>query len=270
MTTGLNLLLQKHQHYQQSLYIASDLAGLIVNGEAISTYQQKKLALIVSKNPSLQAQNKKRIVPLTALFASSPLTNKPLLLEIILASGLNPVEYFRHYCQRLLSGQLHLLLRYGVVLGGDLETSLLLFEENQPYALMIAECNKVLICKNTMYSNRFNPAFPSASTSITDSLDEVRNKFLQSNLQNNLSYWIRCLNQFYGLELEKLWRIVRESLENRLRELAYDEEIDPAVFDLQKKGLLSTAWQHPCLLVMRLHASPKEMYRQVHNPLANY
>ncbi|KTC87981.1 MULTISPECIES: IucA/IucC family protein [Legionella] len=259
----LNNLLEKHQHYQKSLFILSKLAGLTVDCDAIPAHQQKKLAIALSKNPNqILQEERQRIVPLAALFANSPISDAPLLLEIIDASQLSPESYFQHYCQKLLEGQLHLLLQYGLALSGDRHSTLVLFYENQPQALLFRELNELAIANQPCYQQPRQDAF---SAIATRELDEVCQQFIQTNLQNNLSHWIRCLSQYYDLEPLKLWQMVASTIKNNFERLA--PGLPSEVLARQYKQLMSQPWEHICFLSMKLQRKKQKIHQLIPNLL---
>ncbi|KTD22663.1 siderophore biosynthetic protein, iron repressed FrgA [Legionella lansingensis] len=268
VSSWLNALLAKHQHYHQSLFIAADLAGLRFEHEDSHYDQYKHLAVILRQNP-LEIINKgQQIVPLGALFALSPLSNLPLLTEIIGASGLLPSDYFRRYCVCVLSGQLHLMLRYGVAFEAHQQNTLLIFTDNQPSAVVIRDFGNICVCMHECYKHDLKPDFHPDSAIVTNNVTELCDKFVHGNLRSNFAYWIKCLCQHYGLNSHDLWQLVRWEIQKILTTIAPD--IDPQLFELQRHHLLSKSWQHKALLTMRLH---KERYDglsvAVTNPLSH-
>jgi siderophore synthetase component len=257
----LNDLLKKHQHYQNSLFIMDKLAALTVDCEAIPVYQQKKLAVALSENPNQNLQEEgQRIIPLAALFANSPSSEVPLLLEIIAASKLSPESYFQQYCQKLLEGQLHLLLHYGLALAGNWQTTLVLIHENQPQALVFRELNKLAIGDQLAHQQQRLGAFSSMATST---LNEVSQQFIQTNLQNNLSLWIGCLNRYYGLERVKLWQVAARTIKNNFACLT--QGIPAEVSAMQYEQLMSAPWEHICSLSMKLQRKQQKIHQLVPN-----
>ncbi|KTD33089.1 FrgA protein [Legionella nautarum] len=256
----LNQLLEKHQHYQKSLLIVEKLAELTVDGNAIPSYQQKQLAVALSENPNQKIQEGQRLVPLAALFADSPSSEAPLLLEIIAASNLCPLSYFQQYCQKLLEGQLHLLLQYGLALAGDWQTTLILIHENQPQAIVFRGFNQLAICQQPIYQQQRLGALSSMTTST---LKEVCQQFIQTNLQNNLSLWINCLSRSYGLEPLKLWQVVACTIKSNFARLTRGIPAEVSAF--QYEQLMSAPREHICFLSMKLQRKQQKIHQLVPN-----
>ncbi|WED43137.1 IucA/IucC family protein [Legionella cardiaca] len=267
LSLWLNRLLERHEYYQQQLFIAADLAGIRNNNNAASATVPKRLSIILQENPLSQLNSEQRLVPLGALFAQSPLSNKPLLIEIIEVSGLAPRDFFRNYCQCLLFGQLHLLLRYGFAFEADQQNTLIAFTNNQPSALVIRNLDNASISMHRFYEQTLKPDFHLDSTIIANSLDGLVNKFVHSNLQSNLAYWITIINSHYHFTEKTLWQLVYTVIQQALAKIAPD--IEPSLFDFYQRQLLSKPWQHKALLSMRLHKdSTGYLSSSVINPLS--
>lgn len=264
----LNQLLEQHQHYQQSLFLAEDLAGLCIQAEHTSAAQEKQPILTLRKNPGSFLRPRQKMVPLAAFFAQSPLNNLPLLIEIINSSGLNPIDYFRLYCRQVLTGQLHLLLHYGVALESHQQNTLVIFTNNKPEALVMREQVKPLICVNAFYQHVVKPVFHPDSTITTDNLPIICQQFTEGNLQNNLVYWLRYLNHYYSLPTEKLWRVIYSELQTALKNLAHG--IEPDLFKQQSHHLLAEPWQYQCSLSMRLNNRSSRLSQFIANPLHDF
>ncbi|NSL18073.1 siderophore biosynthesis protein [Tatlockia micdadei] len=253
----LNNLLQKH-HDCRNLYIGRDLAGLSVMDKSIPARLQKQLAVTLHENPTQRLSQRQRIIPLTALFANSPISDRPLLLEIIQASGLNPESYFHQYCQMLLESQLFLLFHCGIALATSPQGLLILFDDNKPTALLLRKLEDIYICTQPAYPEHAAPCTPA-------NLSQIRYQFIQTNLQNNLSFWISCLNRYYGISPKKLWRIVANTIEINLAQVA--PVINPQVFAWQYSQLMLAPWQYVCALTMKLHRSQRRIHRLIPNLL---
>ena len=72
----INSLLTQSDHYQNTLFLANELAGLNVNSPAIPKYCHKELSVNLLQHPVNLIGSEQKIVPLTSLFANSPLSKK--------------------------------------------------------------------------------------------------------------------------------------------------------------------------------------------------
>ncbi|BCA96944.1 siderophore biosynthesis protein [Legionella antarctica] len=266
MVDWINSLLTKSDHYQNTLFLAHDLARLRVNSSSVSNYFQKELSVNLLQHPSSVIKAEQKIVPLMSLFANSPLSNKPLLVEIIMESGLTPINYFSQYCHTVLLGQLHLLLKYGVSLKAKPHNTLIIFSDHRPQGLILQSLEKIKVDYSPSFEESKKPDLPATSSIKSTSLDAIRTVFTHGTLQNNLGHWINCLKQQYSLGANQLWHIVYDVMQTVLNDLSM--EIHPRLFCWQKHQLLHDIWQHQCLLTMRLKGDlSKDIYRAKLNPL---
>ncbi|KTC76884.1 IucA/IucC family protein [Legionella brunensis] len=261
----IHRLLETHENYQQRLFIVANLAYLSAKMETAPTTATKQLAILLQANPAVKLHQAQQILPLSSLFAPSPLSNKTLLIEIINASGLSPIAYFKNYCQCVLSGQLHLLLRYGVAFAVHQSNTLIAFQDNQPRALILRDIDHLSCGQHPSYEFSFEPDFQSNSKVMTENLAELCNKFVHSNIQSNLAYWISHLSHHYGLNTSELWQLVRIELQQLLAHNS--REVDSQLFNFYQHQLFSQPWHHVSLLSMYLCKGSTLLSTAIHNPL---
>lgn len=262
----INSLLIQSDHYQNTLFLAQDVAGLRVNSPAIPQYCQKELSVNLLQHPTSLINSEQKIVPLMSLFAHSPLSNKPLFIEIIQESGLTPMNYFSQYCHKVLFGQLHLLLKYGVAFEAKPHNTLIIFTDNSPQGLILQNLESTKIAYSEFFENSKKPDLPATSSIKTTNIDGLRSLFIRGTLQDNLAHWINSLKQEYPLDTQQLWHIVYDVMQTVLNELS--KEIHPHILCWQKHQLLHDTWQHQCLFTMRLQGTiNQDIYRAQPNPL---
>lgn len=269
LSSWLNGLLKKYDHYQKSLFLAHDEAGIHPETAGLSADNQKQLALIVRANPIKFINDDEQAVPLAALFSLSPLSNRPLLFDIINASQLSPKLFFSLYCKRVLEGQLHLMLGHGIAFEAHQQNTLIVFKEHRPQALIIRDLGGIYLCKSSSYQENEALNLHAASTIITNDQADLSNKFIHGNLQSNLTYWVKYLSQYYPLSAKELWRIVFDTLQNAFNTI---KDVDPDIVRWQRQRILAEAWPYKCLLTMRLIRGLKNqtINALVPNPLAQF
>lgn len=268
LSKWLNRLLENQHYYQQSFFVLKDLASLSIQGASIPAYQQKNLSLNLCENPNQGFTNNQRLVPLPALFAKSPLSAKPILIEIIEASGLDALAFFGRYCQRILTGPLDFLLRYGLSLAPEQQHSFIMFENNQPQALILATFNSLYLCESKACQARPALDFRLEGEQKTDSPAFLCQHFIQNYLQNNLARWVDCLSHFYSLEQKELWQKVQQKILECLTVRSLD--LEPERLIQYRKQLLKAPWQYPALLTQRLEGKHRNetICQPGYNPLS--
>lgn len=262
----VNSLLNRTNNYENSLFIANRLTNISLQDHNIPEHNHKKLAASFHQNPINLINKNQKLVPLTSLFANSPITNTPLLIEIIKASGLDPVSYFALYCYKILFSSVQLFLKQGLVLETQEHNMLIIFEENTPRGLILKNLTDIKISDRFFFNSVENPELPSTAPLKTINLEELRTFFIQNTLQNNIKSWINILNIQFQLPTTLLWNEVHQVLKRIFDEISND--IDPRILNWQKNQLLHEAWQHQCLFTMKLSTnSSKNVYVEKTNPL---
>lgn len=262
----INYLLTQTQNYQNSLYLLSNLGAIGVNDESIPEYLHKEFTASLHENPAHLLTSNKTLVPLASLFAITPITNSPLIIEIIQASGLNPMEYFSLYCHKIINCQLDFMLKFGVAFAASHNKSLVVFSNNKPEGIVICDIQNIKISTLEFYKDLGCPALPLDSKITTNTLEELGTYFIQGVLRNNISYWIDTLSNAYHLNSNHLWDIVKQVMQLYFNKLSND--IDPSVLNTHKQQLLHAPWQHQCTLTMHLKGNPhKDIYIKHMNPL---
>ncbi|WP_419419609.1 IucA/IucC family protein [Legionella sp. D16C41] len=269
LSKWLTALLKSHHYYDNTLFLARDIAGARLQDSASTSILSKQFAFILRESPLQWAKENQQLIPLAALFVNSPLSNQPLLLEIIQASGISPEHYFTQYCQCVLKGQLHLLMRYGVAFEAHQQNTLIVFENHQPKSLIIRDLGGIYVCQNDDFREAKNLALHPESTITTYNLTETFDKFIYSNLQSNLAYWINCLCKFNNFSPATLWHIVYKILNGELEQMV--KSIKPNVLAWYRQRLLQELWPHKSLLMMRLAPSEKHnQFNSLSNPLSQF
>lgn len=245
----LNTILAKTDHYYQSLFISTRLAVVQAIHEPIM--KPGVLAADFLQNPSLLIKENQFILPLPALFTVSPLTNKPLLIEIIATSSQRPEVYFREHCYKILFSQLHLLLKHGLALDVQTKDALLIIDNYKTRALVVRQFH--------LAKNEPKELHPEKSK-------ELARVIIRTNLQNNINYWINILNQEYQLAPKLLWGIVREVISSLFA--TFSGEIDTTTLEFYRNCLLNQPWHYPSPVTTCLQGNrQRERYFQSASPL---
>ncbi len=262
----LNSLLIRTNHYENSLFLMNQLACISLQDHNISEHRNKKLTASFYQNPINLINKNQKLVPLPSLFSNSPITHKPLIIEIINESGLAPVPYFAFYCYKILLGSLHLFLKHGVVLETLEQNMLIIFEESIPRGLILKKLTDIKIDDRFFVTTKEHSELPLSTSLKTITPDELSTSFIKNILQKNIKRWVNALTAEFQLAETLLWNEVHHALNKVLAEIATD--IDPQTLSWQKKQLFQDTWQHQCVFTMKLSSNSfKSVYIQEENPL---
>lgn len=269
LSEWLTTLLERHNNFERGLFLARDLAGINVSDHSIPAHEKKHVAMLVRENPVRFANESQQIVPLAALFGLSPLSQNPLLIELIEHSTLNPEAYFSEYCHCVLAGQLYLLVRYGIALEAHQQNTLIIIQNNRPTGLVIRDLGGITLCYHHIFDLVDKPELHPESSIISTELTDLSNKFIHGNLISNLTPWVNSLHSVYGISIDSLWRQVRTVLKGLLD--CYRSEINPFIYQWAHQQFLSRPWQQKSLLAMRLNQDQDEsVFFKRENPLSTF
>ncbi len=261
----LNALLDKEGHFDNTLLIANDLAGLHAEHS-----QGKHLSVIFRQSPQDILTEDETSVPLATLFNHSPFSHKPLLVDIIDTLKLEPMRFFKDYCQMMLKGQLTLYLKFGIALEAHQQNTLIVFNEKGASKHINRDLGGVRIYRPLLQMQGYLISLEKGSLIGTDNYTEVRNKFIHTNLGSNIIPVINCLTaHFASLNKKLLYRelkgiilAIAEPLKDVIGTEQYHREINT---------ILTLPWQKKSLLRMRLEPSQGEyIYCQSENPFKRY
>ncbi len=262
----LNSLLIRDNNYDSSLFLVNRLTSISLHAHDIPEYEHKKFSASIHQNPIHLINKNQKLVPLPSLFANSPITNVPLIIEIIQESGLTPLSYFALYCRKVLFSSIQLFLKHGIVFETSVQNTSVIFEEHKPQGLILKELTDIKISDRSPLNTGENPERP-ATALKTAGMGELRASLIQNTLQQNIKRWVNTLNIQLEIPKKLLWDEVHQTLNTLFNELT--NEIEPRILQQQKDLLLHEAWLHQCLFTMELSAhSFPNFFVPEENPLA--
>lgn len=259
----LKTILSTEKHFDETLYVMYDLGGLHACHN-----EGKHLSALFRENPEASLSEGERAVVVGALFARSPITHKPLLVEIIEASKLLPFDFFNLYCERLLKGQMSLYLKYGLALESHQQNTFMVFDKaHRPTKHLNRDLGGIRIKRTLLKRQGYFLSLDSSVAIDTEEDSELRNKFIHANLQSHIGYVIDILvRHFDGVNARPLWERVRAQMEALLERLR--SQIGEKRYQQEKRALFEGSWQLKSLLRMRLEpCHGRYLYRQTSNPL---
>ena len=215
----LRSLLLHEQNYSNTLFLTPKSLTVKIESELSS---KSTLGFSIIQSPNTLINNEQKIIPLTSLFAQSPLTQQSLIDGLIQASNLNPITYFTRYCHKLLSGPLHLFLKHGLSFSTEAEQMAVIFKNHLPQGLILRDVQHISMKHYISLKNK--------KVDIPESLtnDKLRKEFIASMLQNNIYYWVEHLHREYQIERHSLWSQVKQVLDYLFLKLNKDFTLSTA------------------------------------------
>ena len=250
----INTLLKANNHYKNTVFLADEISAIGVKHDTLPDYVQNKLSASLRQNPIDFLKSHQKAVPLTSLFSNSPLSNAPLIIEIIKESGLEPLNYFANYCRTILFGALHLMLKHGVILEAQHHQILVIFTDNTPQGLIYKDLEQIVVGEHLFFNaEEQQRGLPIDTRLNTRNLNLLSTRFIQNTLQNNIKLWIEALNTAYQIPVIQLWSCVHHIIHTVLNELVQD--INHQLIVRLEQLLFNEAWQHQCSFTMRLSSN---------------
>jgi siderophore synthetase component len=210
-----------------------------------------------------------------ALYARSPVTGRPILAELVEtfarsggagSPGEAAFRFVSEYASVALPGFLTLMVKYGVGLEGHLQNSIPVFKAGRPVRLLFRDWGGARIYAERLRRRGLRVNFYPRSATLTDRLEEMRNKVFCAVFQNQLGEIILQSCKHFGLPERDLWLEIRRICDGIFDEIgAHPEHAADAAAD--REALYGAEVNHKALTTMRLDAEGGYRYAKVPNPL---
>ncbi|MBT2730593.1 IucA/IucC family protein [Bacillus sp. ISL-75] len=241
--------------------------------------KSRNLSAVIRENIETFVALDEVAIVCSSLFAQSPITEKPLLIELIEKYRdeiKEPIlrkaalQFVSEYVSIALPGFLTLMVKYGVGLEGHLQNSVMVFKEGRPVRMLFRDWGGTRIYRDRLQKHPFQVQFYPGSVTITDSLKEMHNKVFYTVFQNQCGELILQVCKHFGLGEGELWQEIHrictkvlDQLES-LPQFAKDARID-------REALYQAEVDHKALTKMRLESEGKGYsYATVPNPLYKF
>ncbi len=265
----LQNILEKEKHFAGSLNIMREQFGLHVN--IMPEDDKRHLSCLYRENARKYIANKQLGIVVAALFEISPVSQVPLIIELMqLANATDQqqaiIHYFREYTQMVLQSFLTLYLRYGIALEGHQQNTLAVFEKGKLHHLIARDFGGVRIHLPTLKASGYTLApYPNSAT-IVDQRSEARKKCLHTTYQYHLGELIHTLATHFNLDESLFWQEVAAITIAIFN--ANKQQMDPSAWQQDYDAILKNEWDFKALLRMRLaDTSHQYIYVKIPNPL---
>ncbi|WP_239134587.1 IucA/IucC family protein [Rugosimonospora africana] len=194
-------------------------------------------------------------VPATALPATSPVTGRTVLAEIVDRSGLAPLDFLAEYARVLLAPLLS-LLAVGVGLEAHLQNSIPIFRSGQPTRIAFRDLGGLRINRRRLAACGVRPRLWPGSVVAVDDHASVQAKVGYTALQAHLGEVVIRLSESHAVPEAQAWRAVRDVI----------DELTVHADPTDRAFLFAPTMPHKALVRMRLQPG-SEIYTPVPNPL---
>lgn len=284
----LEEILRREQHFSGRLEVLTEPAAAhfqsaepqtATNAQAL--HRSSELAALARSNPELDLGEGELLLPAGALTARSPLSNQPILAElldtlcaanpnaVVLSNHADAARYFTYcYANVCVPPLLTLLTRYGVALEAHGENMLLVIRAGEPQRCVIRDFGGVRIHSQRLAEQRLRIQLLAGSVIATSDDHELRRKLYFALFVNELSQLIICLSRLSGLPIAQLWQPFRAAATRTFDELATEPRTRRAAQE-DAQALLEQPWPYKAMLSMWLRGDVTDYsYLPTHNPFA--
>ncbi|MNX25318.1 Aerobactin synthase [compost metagenome] len=236
--------------------------------------KQRNLTVVWRERLAPVSENALPIVG-SALYAESPVTGKPILIELLDAfarkTGSPSLQeaagpFLSCYASLLLPGVLTLLTRYGIALEGHMQNCIPVFEDGMPVRMLFRDWGGVRIHRSRLEAAGLKADFEAHSITVTDDLTEARNKAYYTVLQSHLAEIVLQLARHTGVSERDLWPIVASLACESFARLKADPRLAAAAQE-DEAALFAETVETKALTRMRLSEDDGYHYAAVPNPL---
>lgn len=242
------------------------------------TLKLRNLSAIWREDVEAQLRPGEVAVTGSALYAESPFSGKPVVLELLEAFAASSGEadlqaaaiaFLDRYARICLSGYLTFMVRYGIALEGHLQNSVPIFADGRPVRLLFRDWGGVRIYAPRLARHGLTADLYPDSVTIALRLTEMQNKLFNTVYQNHLAELVLLLSAHAGVSEDLLWRRIHAVSSEILESLESRPEDAPAV-RADRAAMYRPMVEHKALATMRLRPDHKGYcYVSVPNPLAD-
>ncbi|RVD80442.1 uncharacterized protein DFL_008339 [Arthrobotrys flagrans] len=207
-------------------------------------------------------------LPVASLFARSPFTGNPILLDLIAELGTTPTAWLRALVEVCVPPCLIFLSRYGISLEPHPQNTVVILRKGWPCRMHVRDFGGARILPSRLAKQGFSIELDSATGLVIASSSEdegtavLRAKLFYPLFGNNLAEVIATLAKENITVEEELWGVVRSVVRQTGLYLGTKEALEDV------KALLENPWRRKCLLSMRLAgAVTDQRYVDGPNPL---
>lgn len=244
-------------------------------GDALT--RSAALSALVRENPEASSRPDEFLLPIGALWAKSPLGDRPIVAELLDevrrdSPGLSPAEagvrFMAEYARVCLPPLLTLLSRYGVALEAHGENTLLAVSGGLPRRCHLRDFGGIRIDRERLARQGLRCDLAAGSPIATANAGALRQKLYFALFVNDATTLVTCLAQVTGLPAARLWEPVRLIARATFEHL-HRTEPRPEVVRADSAALLELPWERKALLTMWLQRAVTDYtFVPATNPLA--
>ncbi|MGM7700434.1 IucA/IucC family protein [Pseudalkalibacillus sp. Hm43] len=270
-TEMMTSLMEKEVHLTNFIPL-NEVAGAAFKSD--EELKSRNLTMLMRESIEDQLQDEELAIAGPALYATSPITGKTILSELInqyaeennLTKNRAAFPFFEDYITTVIPGYLTLMVKYGIALEGHLQNSIPVFKNGRLSRFFFRDWGGSRIYRERLNHQGMDISFTPGSISVTNDVNEMHNKLYYTVFQNHLGEIIRMLVQYSGIREEEFWKRVKKVCATTLRSLAAEKGLAENISQ-DEAFLYQPIVKHKSLTKMRLENGKGYSYSEVANPL---
>ena len=257
--------------FDNKLSLLRETYGLHLKLNPSQQKHSQHLTVVFRENVNTQLAPDETCLVVAALFERSPVTDLPLLIELMTMAGVNTLnqafDYFKQYAHIIIASHLDLYLIYGIGLEGHQQNTLAVFKAGHITRFIARDFGNTDVHRPTLEKTRFSLTPYPGSSFITDNKKDVREAFLHAVYQCHLGEIVLLLAKHYQCSEKLFWDIIKTETQERFEHLK--NKLSLSDWQEDYEAILQEPWACKTLFRMRLEQTSytQGQYVNIINPL---
>lgn len=265
---------------EQLRFLREPMGVRLIEGENVKYQDTYQLNTLFKESPADYTKEDEVRLNLASLFQMNPLTEQPLIVDIMQANGVDSPDaaqqYFADYAAQFTQPHIGMLLNYGVSLESHQQNAYVMFNKNgAPKATLYSDMSGgIEIHKPTLMHHlqqhapervdAWEDKLQTIHKSLSD-IDSIKLQTLHTLFTVNLLPMVDVLEKHFGADREQMLGTLRDQVQNVLdaekeRDPNMPEEKRDMVNSLEQTMLdAQEKWGNKSLFTMRIRQTQKSI-----------
>jgi siderophore synthetase component len=270
LTRLLNTIISHEQGFDETLAIVPENVGIHYIDPEGDDERSRHLAVLYRGNPMAEQTDDLFPVPVGSLFAESPLSERPLVTDLVSVSygdhAQGAISFFYSYVGTVLNATLSPYLLYGIAFEGHQQNSFILIDrEHKPVKLLARDFGDLRIHAPTLAAAGLELNCYRKGYTLLEDAKRVRDKFLHAVMLCHLAELGLLLSRTYNEPEGSFWNALRHQTQEVFERLK--SRTNPIRWHEERHALLEADWPAKYFLRMRLLDTSDDVHGTMRNPL---
>ncbi|MGF6227981.1 siderophore synthetase component [Inquilinus ginsengisoli] len=264
MTRRLDAVLHRDERLRSCMAVLGEPFGAYLRPAYSGDERSGMLSMLLRRPVAGLLRPGEAAIPVAALFVPSPVTGKPLFLELIAAAGQDPAAFFGAYCRIALGALLRLSLLHGIALEAHQQNTLVIVDERHRITRIVARDFGARVLAETVDPSDPIPAI--ARDIAVAGREALREMVSHAVLESHVRELVALLARHGAAAPAASWRRAAIAVEDVLGGIA--GELDTGTLGEERTALFRQPWRVKSLLRMRIAEHHGDSFIESRNPFA--